>query len=227
MDTQHWTCPYCDRDCTLSSNDKKILNTSKEFISNDKGYFYFESEVITCPNIKCREQEINLVIYKIDRKTNEYQVYKEFFLIPESEAKPFPDYIPQVILDDYKEACLIKTKSPKASATLSRRCLQGMIRDRWGISERTLYDEIIALKDKIDSDTFQAIDVVRTVGNIGAHMEGDVNVIVDVEPDEAGLLISLIEMLLKEWYVERHNKQMRLQEIIVLGEEKKQLRKQS
>jgi hypothetical protein len=50
-------------------------------------------------------------------------------LIPSSSAKTFPNYVPKVILDDYNEACLIRDLSPKASATLSRRCLQGMIRD--------------------------------------------------------------------------------------------------
>ena len=34
--------------------------------------------------------------------------------------------IPQ-LMDDYEEACAIVNLSPKASATLSRRCLQGMI----------------------------------------------------------------------------------------------------
>jgi hypothetical protein len=30
-----------------------------------------------------------------------------------------------------------------------------------------------------------AIDHVRKIGNIGAHMEADINVIVEVEPKEA------------------------------------------
>ncbi|MCP1830281.1 hypothetical protein ACVIHH_005106 [Bradyrhizobium sp. USDA 4518] len=33
-----------------------------------------------------------------------------------------------------------------------------------------------------------AIDAVRIVGNIGAHMEKDVNLIVDIEPGEAQML---------------------------------------
>ena len=36
---------------------------------------------------------------------------------------------------------------------------------------------------------------VRKVGNIGAHMEKDINVIVDVDPDEAQHLIGLITFL--------------------------------
>ena len=47
--------------------------------------------------------------------------------------------------------------------------------------------------------TWAAIDAVRRVGNIGAHMEHDINVIVDVEPREAELLIGLVETLFREW----------------------------
>ena len=41
----------------------------------------------------------------------------------------------------------------------------------------------------MDADAWGAIEAVRSVGNIGAHMENDINVIVDVEPEEAKLLI--------------------------------------
>jgi integrase len=54
-------------------------------------------------------------------------VLQRWNLIPEADIKIFPDYIPKPILDDYAEACLINNLSPKASATLSRRSLQGII----------------------------------------------------------------------------------------------------
>src|SRR5690606_8071979 len=76
--------------------------------------------------------------------------------------------------------------------------------DFWGISMRRLIDEIDAIHDKVAPDTWQAIDAVRQMGNIGAHMEQDINVIVDVEPEEARLLIGLIETLVDDWYVARH-----------------------
>ena len=73
-----------------------------------------------------------------------------------------------------------------------------MIRDFWGISKRRLKDEVDALEEKVDPQTWDAIDSVRKIGNVGAHMEADINVIVDVDPDEATLLISLIETLLAD-----------------------------
>ncbi len=142
-------------------------------------------------------------------------------LRPQSTARPFPDYIPKAILSDYEEACSIVSLSPKASATLSRRCLQGMIRDFWKISKTRLFDEIAELENKIAPQTWAAIDAVRKIGNIGAHMERDIDVIVDVDPEEAALLSNLIEMLLEEWYVRRFEREQKLQQIVATAGLKK------
>lgn len=109
----------------------------------------------------------------------------------------------------------------KASATLARRCLQGIIRDFWGIKKGRLIDEINALEEKVEKLTWLAIDAIRSVGNIGAHMEKDINIIIDVEPGEATKLISLIEILIEDWYVARYEKENHLESIIKLAEDKK------
>ncbi|WP_260997717.1 DUF4145 domain-containing protein [Thalassolituus hydrocarboniclasticus] len=139
---------------------------------------------------------------------------------PSSLAKQFPTYIPQAVIDNYEEACLIRDLSPKASATLSRRCLQGIIRDFWGCKKGRLVDEINSIQDKVDPITWQAIDSVRSIGNIGAHMEKDINLIIDVEPAEAQLLIGLIEILIKDWYVAKHERQKHLESIIGVAKQK-------
>jgi hypothetical protein len=142
-------------------------------------------------------------------------------LVPPSAAKTFPDYIPRPIVEDYTEACLIKDLSPKASATLSRRCLQGMIRDFWNIQKARLIDEIAELRERLDPLTWGAIDAVRGVGNIGAHMEKDINLIIDVDPMEAAKMIGLIELLVDDWYIARHDREERLKAVVEIGEEKK------
>jgi hypothetical protein len=96
-----------------------------------------------------------------------------------------------------------------------------MIRDFWKISKRTLFDEIAALENKIDSQTWAAIDAVRSIGNIGAHMEKDIDTIVEVDPDEAQLLIGLIETLIDEWYVHRNNRNEKMNAIVAVAAAKK------
>lgn len=55
-------------------------------------------------------------------------------------------------------------------------------------------------------------------------MEKDVNLIIDVEPEEAQKLILLIEYLIKKWYVDRHDAEMLFSEITTIAEEKQEAR---
>lgn len=58
-------------------------------------------------------------------------------------------------------------------------------------------------------------------------MEKDINIIVDVEPNEAQMLIELVEMLFQEWYIARHTRNERLQAITALGTQKQIDRKKA
>jgi hypothetical protein len=95
-----------------------------------------------------------------------------------------------------------------------------MIRDFWGVSKARLVDEIDALQGQLDATTWEAIDAVRKIGNIGAHMEKDINTIVDVEPEEAELLSGLIEVLIEEWYVRRHERDQHMQKVVAAAKAK-------
>jgi hypothetical protein len=220
----HWTCPFCDRDTTIVGTN---LATYQNILSieNKHGSKALYVEFIVCPNPKCKEYTITTRLYETehDFHTGNWSYDKEidvWRLVPPSKAKVFPSYIPQAILDDYKEACLIQDLSPKASATLSRRCLQGMLRDFWKVSKPRLVDEIKAIKSMVDPLSWDAIDAVRSIGNIGAHMEKDINLIIDVDPNEAALLINLIETLMKDWYINKHEREERLKSIVAAGKRK-------
>jgi len=142
---------------------------------------------------------------------------EEWSLIPRARVREFPDYIPATLRADYREACLVRDLSPKASATLSRRVLQGMITDYLGVKGQTLHLQMENMRPLVPKEVWDAIDGVRKVGNVGAHMEQDINVIVDVEPAEAQLLIGLIELLFKEWYMARHEREENLRALKALG----------
>lgn len=100
-----------------------------------------------------------------------------------------------------------------------------MIHDFWEIKEKNLNAEITRLKEKVSPTLWQAMDGLRKIGNIGAHMESDVNLIIDIEPDEAKKLLRLIEMLFEKWYVERHKEEVLLGEIVGIAEDKEKQRK--
>src|SRR5699024_5890340 len=103
---------------------------------------------------------------------------------------------------------------------LLRRCLQGMIRDFWKIGGKNLYEEIQQLEGKVTPQQWKAIDGLRKIGNIGAHMESDVNLIIDIDDGEAKKLQKLIEMLLDKWYIARYEEEKLCEEINEISEEK-------
>jgi hypothetical protein len=234
----NWTCPYCQRQQTISS--AKYHNVGHEISvgENLNGDFGLIVRAIGCSNPDCKEVEL-----KITTGKNKYargngfglrEVISVHALWPESSHKPQPDFIPAPIIQDYIEGSRIRDLSPKASATLSRRCIQGMIRDFCKISKNRLLDEITELSKRLESGTapagvnsesVEAIDHVRSIGNIGAHMEKDIDVIVDVDPGEAQALLDLIEMLFDEWYVARNSRQEKLAKLKTIAEEKADAKK--
>lgn len=221
-DNFSWTCPYCRKVATVTNSN--VSTRLHAFNENNKiGPLGIYTSVTVCPNSKCREFSIKAALYNAEYRAGwltSGDPLMSWVLKPQSEAKPFPEYIPLPIRQDYEEACLIVGLSPKASATLSRRCLQGIIRDFWKINKPRLFEEVNALAGHIDASTWKAIDSVRSIGNIGAHMEKDINLIVDVEPEEAELLVRLIEVLLEEWYVRRHEREEHMQKVIAAAQAK-------
>jgi hypothetical protein len=229
-ESKNWTCPFCDRPQVLTDGQSDYRNVHLSLKSHKYGEAGFHIIAHACANPECREIALSgwfsegKMVHR-GRTFPEYgniTALESFQLRPSSLAKPQPEYIPAPLREDYVEACKIRDLSPKASATLSRRCLQGMIRDFCGISKDRLIDEIKALKKLseagnapkgVEPETVEAIDHVRSIGNIGAHMEKDISVIVDVDPGEAQALIELIELLFDEWYVARHAREARLAKV--------------
>lgn len=218
-ETNTYTCPYCQKSQSFlyscGQMDNKLHNDSYDIPKGDENA-YFTIYTLKCTNRHCNKKTV-LAINRTDGK--------QIDIIPQNVYRHFPEYIPKQIRDDYEEASQIIDISPKAAATLLRRCLQGMIRDFWGVTKGRLVDEIDGIKDKITPSQWKAIDGLRHIGNIGAHMEKDVNLIIDVTPDEATKLLKLIELLLEKWYISRHDEEELCDSIVTIADKKDSERK--
>lgn len=228
------TCPYCQHKMTLQDANLQTTVVPLQFSKEQVKHGRTGLQVLSwaCPNKDCKELVIKVYWnHSVIDEFGDPQLKERIFdwqLRPESSAKPQPDYIPFQLREDYHEACRIRDLSPKASATLSRRCLQGMIRDFWGVKDKhNLRQEIEAIKEKLDTATWEAIDTVRNLGNIGAHMEKDTNLIVSVDPEEASLLLGLIETLFEEWYVAKYDREQKMQRLKQLGEKREAERRKN
>ena len=213
-----YTCPYCGVDnyihphCeTWYSPINSLSRYPKDDAERKAGRTTYN---LCCSNELCRK----IVFVSISNFSSqiEMKLYGSYI--------KYPDYIPTQIRSDYEEAAQILDISPKAAATLFRRCLQGMIRDFWGIQKSSLFEEIADLKGKVTEKQWESIDALRTIGNIGAHMEKDVDRIVDISFEEAVKLKSFVEFLLGQWYVNRQREYQFNSDLTAISSDKQEKR---
>lgn len=222
-----YTCPFCEYEQSYKIDNNYEDGTCmvdevgfyKEYISGSQPkipFNYLDTEMKVY-SFECNSRECGKICVVAINKTSG----KQIDIFPEATFKNYPDYIPSEIRSDYEEASMIIEKSPKASVTLLRRCLQGMIRKVWKIEDKkTLYEEIKELEGKVTTLQWNAINSVRIIGNIGAHMEKDNDLIININYDEAKELKKLIEMLLDNWYVVRYEEEQACKNIIEISKEK-------
>lgn len=233
-----WACPYCNHS-QIVSNENHFQRDLYLNVGYEEEQRALKVISVRCLNTDCNKMFLRTLLYKAERVYGAgYEPTGEpieiWTLMPDGRNSVVHESVPQAIKEDYEEACRIVSRSPKAAATLIRRCLQGMIRDFCGVRGSRLIDEIKILLDNVNNgtaprevsiDSVNAIDKVRKIGNIGAHMEKDVNVIVDIDAGEADILIELVETLFEDWYMERFKRQKRFAEISRISEEKDALKK--
>ena len=225
-------CPHCKQPCTITIGDIRTAATYLQRKHEGNEVYALNASLITCPNSKCGKATATGTLTRGIRVTshssevvnlqgNQFVAIQRIYPKIEPDIMDIPDYVPTAIKNDYVEAVRIRELSPKASATLSRRCIQGIIRDFWSVVKSRLIDEINELADKVDPITWEAIDSIRQIGNIGAHMEKNINEIIDIDPEEADLLIKLIENLITDWYIARHAREEHKKQIIELAKKKR------
>jgi hypothetical protein len=122
-----------------------------------------------------------------------------------STRPPCPSEVPFFIAEDYTEACIVLADSPKASAALSRRCLQNLLREAAKIKPGNLANEIQLVIESLTlpSDLAESIDAIRNIGNFAAHPEKSeiTGMILPVEPAEAEWNLDVLEDLFDFYYV--------------------------
>lgn len=225
---ERWQCPSCGTFSmvTTDGEGKNRAVGSASLSVDGEPVRLLRATLTRCVNDDCGEialtadfglAKVPFQFWRID----EAKPYTTWQLIPGSAARRFPEYVPKGVREDFEEACAVLPASPKAAATLARRALQGMIRDRWKVSKPRLYDEIQAIRDTVDPNIWDAIDAVRDVANIGAHPERDISSIVDIGPGDAEELIALIETLVEDWYIARRERELHLERVRQIAADKR------
>jgi hypothetical protein len=87
--------------------------------------------------------------------------------------------VPQTVADSYKEAKKVQELSPYSFAVMIRRALEALCADR-GVARAPLYTMLKALagSGEIPAKLAEVTDVLRELGNTGAHHEPNVKLTV-------------------------------------------------
>jgi len=183
-------CPHC----TIAFYDRE----QQQRIEYDSdGYWH----VGYCRCSYCGKLVIRL--YSTDIDGSEVNSY---LIRPKVAARgPIPVEVPEKYAEDYNEACLVFADSAKASAALSRRCLQLLLRDEAKVKHQDLFKEIQELLDRatLPSHIADGLDAVRNIGNFAAHpiKSQSTGEIVPVEPGEAEWNLDVLESLFDFYFV--------------------------
>jgi len=127
-------------------------------------------------------------------------------LFPRNSNRPNPPMeVPARYAVDYIEAALTLADSPKASAALSRRCLQHLLQNELKIVKANLFQEIEeAIKGRnLPSHVADGLDAVRQIGNFAAHPKKSTasGEIIEVEEGEAEWSLDVLDGLFDHLFV--------------------------
>ncbi|MGA2417697.1 MAG: DUF4145 domain-containing protein [Candidatus Staskawiczbacteria bacterium] len=137
-----------------------------------------------------------------------YRVWSPELVRPKGISRtPLPSDIPPAFTEDYREACLVFSDSPKASAALSRRCLQNLLKEKANTTKKDLSEQIeeVLNSNSLPPYLSENLDAVRNIGNFAAHpiKSKSTGEIVDVEPGEAEWNLDILESLFDFYFVQK------------------------
>ncbi len=193
-------CPHC----TVEFHDKPKEYPLEEDVDGAWGIISRR-----CP--KCERLCLELIHGKALRFNGSTTIVTNIdnnrFIHPKSSNRsPVPVQVPAEFSVDYLEACMVLPDSAKASAALSRRCLQHLLREKASVKHQDLAKEIQEVLDSRTLPTYLAdgLDAIRVIGNFAAHpiKAQSTGEIVPVEQGEAEWTLDVIEALFDFYFVQ-------------------------
>lgn len=176
-----------------------------------------ENEQVDIHMAQCPEcLKLIITIEKLIYQGSAYRAVKEQIVWPLSSGRPpAPADIPESIAQDYNEASLVLPYSAKASAALSRRCLQAVLKHAGNATEKDLSSQIDKILPSLPTYIAENLDAVRHIGNFAAHelkskITGE---ILDVEPEEAEWNLDVLDSLFDFYYVKPRIEENKRQEL--------------
>jgi len=194
-------CPYCglgvrfetvNLNNTAGSRSATIITPSK---------IPLILHISACPT--CGKP---IIATHFEKTTTTGKLVVDTMILPDSVVRPVPKEVEAEapdLAEDFKEAVVVYPKSKKASAALSRRCLQFVLTHKGGAKKKDLADQIDEVMPHLPAQLALNVDAIRQVGNFAAHpiKSTSSGEIVQVEEGEAEWLLEVLEELFEHYYV--------------------------
>ncbi len=206
------TCPHCSTVVYLNFHSTNAITSALGDRIN------YEILYGVCPN--CDNPIAYLSYGKLKLSGGYFNIEEpewQKMIYPKQARLENTEDIPKIYLEDYEEGLKVVASSPKASAALTRRLLQNILREEYKIKEKSLSEEIqkFVLISGIPSHLTAAVDAIRQIGNFAAHPTKDkaTGEIVPVEMGEAEWLIEVIEALFDFTFIQPKKLEKRKKEL--------------
>ena len=138
----------------------------------------------------------------------------QYYAIPRRPTKEEIQGVPEKYAGLYREASDALEVSPRASAALSRACLQMLLREYGGVKPDTLVNEIgqVLASQSLPTELAETIGTIRIRGNYAVHpyKSSEPGKIVDIEEGEAEWGLEILKDLFDHYITKPKERKERL-----------------
>lgn len=190
-------CPQCSSEI---ADDKSNVTYLGEDIDGD----WFIKQFV-CPNPECKRLILFLEVgragihcWGLGQASKSILIYPKGFDTPQ-----LPPEVPPAYSEQFYEACSVLRYSPRASAALSRICLQNLLRQIAGVQPGKLKDELqqILESGKLSSTIIQDINALYSISSFLNSDNQDCSIIHPADLAEANLYIKVLNQLFKYYFL--------------------------
>lgn len=191
-------CSHCS---AVTNEDSESINIGKDL---DGEWFVKKYQ---CPNAECGRLILYLEAYNNSVNCSVMDVATGSFLIHPRTIphQSIPQEVPLAFSVDWKEAWAVLPHSPRASAALSRLCLQNLLRQVARVMPGSLYNEIEQVIGKGDLPPVIVewlLKLVQGAGFSGNIVEGErCAVVLPVTQGEAELMLDILSQLFEFYFL--------------------------
>jgi len=206
-------CPHC---FVTIFNSWILLPTNQPIMANELGYSFV---YMKCP--ACNESIVKMEWNSFNKNSRLYEPLSESsgwrYVLPINPIRfKLNGEIPEKYQKMFLESASILENSPDASAAISRKCLQELLKDYEKTNSDTLYLQIeeVVKKTNLDPSLSNLLHLLRKTGNAGVHLKLKISgQILEVDKKDAESSLKILFQLFNFYIVDVNEREKMFNEL--------------